>query len=161
MIIRSCMITFFYTTQIRDNQSYKNCAKNPDFTVILWCVFCDLFKLFYIIIMYEIHKDYSHNRCTISTVGFVWGRWSFQGWTPCSLECQAVIIVKTAFPKAYVSVDKLVFAADGLLATSTLFFAVSSCLAPLLLLFCFCSFAFQVLGSLKKNADFVRLWPLL
>lgn len=43
--------------------------------------------------------------------------------------------IRNLTPKAYVSVDKLLVAADGLLATSTLFFAVSSCLAALLPLF--------------------------
>lgn len=52
-----------------------------------------------------------------------------------TVQCQAVIIVETPFLKSYVSVDKLLVAADGLLATSTLLFAVSSYPAALFPLF--------------------------
>lgn len=91
----------------------------------------------------------------------------------CNLECEAVIFVDTSFPKAYVSLDKVVVTADGLLRTSTLSFAVSSCPAALLLLFCFCPFAFQVVGSLKmlilsdnypdciSKGHFVLIWALV
>lgn len=63
----------------------------------------------------------------------------FSGLNTCNLESRAVFVtqkmVEIPFPKAYVNMDELLVAADGLLATSTLLFAVSSYPATLLPLF--------------------------
>lgn len=71
---------------------------------------------------------------------------------------QITFPVLAPLPMPYIRVDKLLVAADGLLAFSTIFFAVCSrptALLPFILYFC--SFVFQVLCSVKNACFFPQI----